>query len=387
METKPAYDPFEPEYVKSIYNEVFQPILDHYFRPVVIGAEKLPKEGPLLLAPNHSGNAFPYDGMILDMALWKHDGFDPALKFRSVFEKELATTWWMRPFGIDNFWRRGGGIDLTFDNFDRILARGERMIYYPEGVPGIGKGFNNRYQLQRFSSSFVYHTARHNAPVYPVYIINAEWVIPFCYTFKPLDAMMQKFFNVPFLPMPGAILGTLFPWCWYLALPVKLYMVIGDPIDTAQLCRDKGITDLDKVDFDDLRQIAQDIKGQQQIELDKYVEQYGNKPYDIKDLWQQFKQAKGKRAYLFPLFWPYLFLLHERAQSTPMPKSRLGRWLKNWDIFFFFAIFGWPFLTLCRNLRKPPFGYRGLSRAERKKRQGEYHWHLKTHPLPEKTKN
>jgi nitrite reductase/ring-hydroxylating ferredoxin subunit len=42
-----------------------------------------------------------------------------------MYERELALRWWMRPFGIDNFWRIAGGVDMTFDNFDRLLARGE----------------------------------------------------------------------------------------------------------------------------------------------------------------------------------------------------------------------------------------------------------------------
>ena len=44
---------------------------------------------------------------------------------------------------------------MTFDNFERLLARGERVIYYPEGVRGIGKGFHRRYELQRFHTSFI----------------------------------------------------------------------------------------------------------------------------------------------------------------------------------------------------------------------------------------
>jgi 1-acyl-sn-glycerol-3-phosphate acyltransferase len=197
------YEPFDPDYTAAVIREVFSPIARHYFRAELIGAERLPPEGPLVLAPNHSGNAFPYDGMVLDGLLWDRDGFRPERKFRSVFEKELAVTWWMRPFGIDNFWRRCGGIDLTFDNLDRLLARGERLIYYPEGVPGIGKGFFRRYRLQRFSTSFVLLAARHGAPVYPVSIVNAEWVIPFCFTLPPLDRLMQRL-----SPSPSRGCGT-----------------------------------------------------------------------------------------------------------------------------------------------------------------------------------
>ena len=106
--------------------------------PRIIGGEKLPRDGPIILAANHSGTAFPYDAIVLDFALWKRDDLVDDAKFRSVYEPELSLVWWMRPFGIDNLWRRGGGVDMTFDNFERLLQRGDRVIYYPEGVPGIG---------------------------------------------------------------------------------------------------------------------------------------------------------------------------------------------------------------------------------------------------------
>jgi 1-acyl-sn-glycerol-3-phosphate acyltransferase len=148
-----SYEPFDPTFSRAMLEDVIEPILHHYFRPVVFGREHLPADGPVILAANHSGNAFPYDAIIFDAELWRLDGYDPARKLRTVYEKELSYTWWMRPFGIDNFWRRGGGVDMLFDNFDRLLARGDRILYFPEGVPGIGKGFNRRYQLQRFSTA------------------------------------------------------------------------------------------------------------------------------------------------------------------------------------------------------------------------------------------
>ena len=122
----PCYEPFEPEYIEDVIERVFGPVMAHWFRPRLVGGERLPRSGPAVLAANHSGNSFPYDGMVLDAMLWRREGYPREGKVRAVFEKELTTTWWMRPFGIDNFWRRGGGVDMTFDNFDRLLERGER---------------------------------------------------------------------------------------------------------------------------------------------------------------------------------------------------------------------------------------------------------------------
>ena len=114
---------------------------------------------------NHSGNAFPYDAIIFDAALWRADGYEPERKLRAVYEKELSYTWWMRPFGLDDFWRRGrrrGHAVRQLRPPPRARATGSCTS--PRGCPGIGKGFNSRYQLQRFSTSFVLLAARHRTP-------------------------------------------------------------------------------------------------------------------------------------------------------------------------------------------------------------------------------
>ncbi len=380
------YEPFDPDYTAAVIREIFDPIVRHYFRAELIGGERIPPEGPLILAPNHSGNSFPYDGMVLDGLLWERDGLRPERKFRSVFEKELAVTWWMRPFGIDNFWRRGGGIDLTFDNFDRLLARGERLIYYPEGVPGIGKGFFRRYQLQRFSTSFVILAARNQAPVYPLYIVNAEWAIPFCFTIPLVDGLMQRFFKVPFLPLPAAPLGFLFPWMWYLTLPAHMVFVVGEPIDMAKRLHVAGLTDLEDPDRDLLRRVANEIRDECQTELDRHVAAHGRRPYDAPSLGRALRRGRRRLFSLIPLGWPVVFVRHERDRRRPPARHRLHRLLRDWDLLFFYLPFGWPFLSLARRLRRPPCGYRGLSPAERREQEGVFHWHLERRPLPERVK-
>jgi 1-acyl-sn-glycerol-3-phosphate acyltransferase len=376
------YEPFDPAYSQAVMNDLFKPLLNHYFRPVLIGAEKIPEKGPLILAPNHSGNAFPYDGMILDGLLWERAGERPEAKIRSVFEKELAVTWWMRPFGIDNFWRRAGGIDLTFPNFDQLLARGERLIYYPEGVPGIGKGFYRRYQLQRFSTSYVIMAARHDAPVYPVYIVNAEWVIPFCFTWKPVDKLVQKLLHVPFLPLPAAPLGILFPFLWYLALPARMVFVVGEPIDMRQRVVAAGMTDFDNPDRHVVRQVANQVRDECQKELDRHVLRYGRWPYQARSFFRALGQAGRDWWKMLPCGWPWIFVRHDRDRRRPKAKNRLLGVLRDWDLLGFYLPLGWPLLTLTRRLRKPPYGFRGLSQKQRKEIEGNYHWHLDRRPLP-----
>ncbi|HTR21290.1 MAG TPA: 1-acyl-sn-glycerol-3-phosphate acyltransferase [Gemmatimonadales bacterium] len=374
----PPYEPFDPEYCRALVHDVIGPIAADYFRVKLIDAGRIPKHGPVILAANHSGNAFPYDGIFADAAMWQADGMDPAAKLRTVFEPELAFVWWMRPFGLDNFWRRCGGVDMTFDNFERLLTRGDRVLYFPEGVPGIGKGFNRRYQLQPFKTSFVLLAARHGVPVYPLHIINAEWVHPFGYTFPKLDRLFQRVFHVPFLPLPLGLLAILFPWIWYLAFPAKLFVAVGEPIDVVSLMQAEGITDYIRPDRAPLKRVAERIRLRMQAELTGLVEQYGQRPYHVRSLWRHI----GRRLRLLPWGWPGSFLRNERDRRRPAPRNRLHAWLRDWDLLGFWLPAGWPLLSLTRAFRRPPCGYRGMSRSDRRERQGNFLWRLSERPLP-----
>jgi hypothetical protein len=301
-----------------------------------------------------------------------------------VFEKELTLAWWMRPFGVDNLWRRGGGVDMTFDNFERLLQRGDRVIYYPEGVPGIGKGFQHRYQLQRFRTSFVRLAARHQVPVYPVSVVNAEWVMPFHVTFPPLDRVMQRFFHVPFLPLPAGILALVFPWMWYLALPANMTFVIGDPIDAWDVLHDAGVRDHEEPDRNAFDRAAHRFRSRMQAQLDANVAEFGRRPYNWRSLLTALRAARrqGMLRHVLPTGWPMTFIRNERDQHRPPARNRWHAALRDFDLWAFYLPLGWPLLSLFRWLRRPPYGYRGLNDHERRERQGRFIWRLSERPLP-----
>lgn len=379
------FEPFDPDYIREVIEGPFTLLLENYFRPRLLGAWRLPEAGPAILASNHSGSAYPWDAMALDGLLLGRTGYDPERIFRAVFERELSMAWWMRPFGIDDFWRRGGGVDMTFDNFHRLLARGDRVLYYPEGVPGIGKGFHRRYQLQRFSSSFVVQAARHGAPVVPIYTVNAEWVIPFNFTFRWLDRIVQRF-HVPFMPLPAGPLAVTFPWLWYLSLPARMIFVVGEPIDVAAKLRALGAENLDDPWREDARCVAEQIRKEMQGELDRHVARYGKAPYHGRSLRPALSRAlrEGSFNRLMPWGWSWTFLTHDRDRRRPPARNRLHRWLRDWDIFLYYLPLGWPLLALARRLRKPPCGYRGLTKRERREQEGSFAWKLEERPLPDK---
>lgn len=367
-----AHDPFDADWARSIMSTAIEPQIRLWFRAEIVGAERIPAHGPVILAANHSGNAFPYDAIVLDALLWARDGKTDESKFRTVYEHELSLVWWMRPFGIDDFWRRGGGVDMTFDNFDALLRRGDRTLYFPEGVPGIGKGFGRRYQLQPFHTSFVRLAATHDVSVVPLYVVNGEWIHPFGYTFGWIDWLMQRLFVVPFLPLPIGLLAIVFPWMWYLAFPAKLVFVVGEPIDVRAVVREAPT----------LREATEAIRKLMQRGLNESVEQFGSRRYAIPELWRLLRSATRERWRALPTGWPLSFIRHERDRARPPAKNRLHAVLRDLDLVAFYLPFGWPLLSLSRKLRRPPYGHRGTPRMEHVRREGRYLWRLTEHPLP-----
>jgi hypothetical protein len=271
---------------------------------------------------------------------------------------------------------------MTFDNFARLLERNERVLYFPEGVPGIGKGFNRRYQLQPFKTSFVLLAARHNTPIYPVYCINAEWVHPFGYTFRPLDRLMQRVFHVPFLPLPIGLLAVVFPWMWYLAFPAKMIFVIGERIDVRAMLWREGVTSLERPERPPLNRVAGSVRRLMQAELTALVERYGSPRYDIPMLWRHLRSIGRRMWRALPSGWPLAYIRQDRDRRRPPARNRLHALLRDWDLAFFYMPFGWPLLSLARALRRPPCGYRGLTREAARQIRGDFLWKLSDRPLP-----
>ncbi len=354
----------------------FGDIADCYFRAQMLGDRHIPETGPVIIAPNHSGNAMPYDAIVLDYLLWRKAGFDRSSKCRSVFTPALTAAPWMRPYGIDNWWRRVGGVDMTFGNFEALLRRGHRVIYYPEGVPGIGKGFNKRYRLQHFHTSFVVLGAKLDVPVNLVSIVNAEWLNPLSLSSNRLNRLSERWLKIPFLPMPAAMLALLFPFMFYLAFPGRLVFEVHEPLDMRERLRMVGETNLSAPSRENCKLVAEQIRREAQRKLDEAVERHGAKPWDLRGLLNALASIHGRALKATPLGWPYSFVARHRDLDRKPARSWLHGFVRDLDIAAHFVPFGWPLLSLAGKMRRPPYGHRGLSEAEKHMRSGRYVWSL-----------
>jgi hypothetical protein len=224
----------------------------------------------------------------------------------------LSKSTLMNPFLIPKFWKRAGGIDATTLNFDTMMHFSEsNILIYPEGVEGIGKGFDKKYRLQRLSTSALRMSLKYKTDIIPFATVNAEYVNPFSYSIPELNALVQKA-GIPFLPVGlTTLLVLLQPWMFYFAFPAKLIYVRGRRIKPYEMLT-KPFNEITKTDLYFLRDRVHHLM---QLELTEAVRRYGQKPFDFPELWRTFTENWKKAIYFMPVFWAFLFIDHERKYA------------------------------------------------------------------------
>lgn len=182
-----------------------RPAYERYFRVRSHGIEHVPREGAVVLAANHSG-MLPIDGAMLYLDLLRHLARVP----RAVADLFVPRL----PFVFLVF-NRVGVVAGDRATTRRLLEDGELVLVFPEGTPGIGKPFSERYRLQPFRVGHAELALGHRAPVVPVAVVGAEEQWPQIGRIERLHP-----FGAPYLPIPA----TPFP------LPVRYHLFYGEPI-------------------------------------------------------------------------------------------------------------------------------------------------------------
>ncbi len=182
-------------------------LYDYYFRVEAHGLEHIPKEGPALIIPNHSGQ-LPMDGTLIGVALAinPHGPRAP----RAMIERFFPTV----PF-IGNMLNELGATIGDPLNCRKMLDAEEVIIVFPEGVRGSGKLFKHRYQLQRFGNGFMHLAIESKAPIIPVGVVGCEETMPAVADIKPLARLL----GLPYVPVALPLL-----------LPAKVILNFGEPM-------------------------------------------------------------------------------------------------------------------------------------------------------------
>jgi len=182
-----------------------------YFRVRTTGLEKVPGEGRVLLVANHSGQ-LPFDAAMLGVSLLVDK--DPPRAARALVEKWVPRL----PF-VSTFYARLGQVVGTPENCRRLLAAGEALMVFPEGVRGLNKPFRERYRLKEFGNGFLRLALETDCPIVPVGIVGAEEQSPSIANLPTLARLL----GMPALPLTPTGLVPI-------PLPTRYHILFGDPL-------------------------------------------------------------------------------------------------------------------------------------------------------------
>lgn len=210
------------EFTENVLYPVLRPLYERWFHTELRGVENIPADGATLLVANHSGT-IPLDGLMLSYAV--HHGTAGSRLLRLLAADMV--------FGmpvVGDIARRTGSTAANAEDAARLLAGGELVGVFPEGFKGVGKGWAQRYRLQRFGrGGFVATALRAGVPIIPVSIVGAEEAYPMIGDIGSLARIL----GLPYFPVTPTfpLLGLL----GVVPLPSRWIIDIGEPVDAGDL--------------------------------------------------------------------------------------------------------------------------------------------------------
>jgi len=363
-------DYFDEEFTRAIDENILQLLDRVWFRSRLVGFESFPARNnparPLIFASNHSGMAFPWDAIVVLAHLFRKLPDHYHTMPRPMSAPLLSKTVLMNPYLVRHFWKKCGCVEATTLNFETMMLNPtHNLMVYPEGVPGIGKGFNRKYQLQRLATSMLRMSLEHDTDIIPFYTVNAEYLNPYAYSFEPINRFTKKI-GIPFLPLTLLLLLVLVqPWAFYLALPAQLTYVMGTRIRPSELTPKKHY----ELTRDEYLALSETVRQQMQAELDAAVRAHGQRPYHWGELWQRMKDNWRYFPFFLPFAWPAAFTEFERRfvkngeRNFNLHLDRPGAfWRMLWRnplvLAYFVPLLGWIPLAI-KGYRGHRLGRRG----------------------------
>ena len=363
-------DYFDEEFTRAIDENILQLLDRVWFRSRLVGFESFPARNnparPLIFASNHSGMAFPWDAIVVLAHLFRKLPDHYHTMPRPMSAPLLSKTVLMNPYLVRHFWKKCGCVEATTLNFETMMLNPtHNLMVYPEGVPGIGKGFNRKYQLQRLATSMLRMSLEHGTDIIPFYTVNAEYLNPYAYSFEPINRFTKKI-GIPFLPLTLLLLLVLVqPWAFYLALPAQLTYVMGTRIRPSELTPKKH----HELTRDEYLTLSETVRQQMQAELDAAVRVHGQRPYHWRELWQRMKDNWRYFPFFLPFAWPAAFTEFERRfvkngeRNFNLHLDRPGAfWRMLWRnplvLAYFVPLLGWIPLAI-KGYRGHRLGRRG----------------------------
>jgi 1-acyl-sn-glycerol-3-phosphate acyltransferase len=216
---------FDPELTEEILAPIGRFFHERWWRVDWLGLENVPSEGGALLVANHAGTV-PWDAVVLQFGVLDRHPVHRNVRLLAA-DLAFAFPW------IGALARKSGSTLACAEDAFRLLDKGEVLGVFPEGFKGVGKGFRQRYKLQRFGrGGFIEIAIRARVPIVPVSIVGSEEIYPMIHDARTV----ARLFGLPYFPIT-----PFFPWLGPLGLiplPSKWIVEFGEPILTDEVSED-----------------------------------------------------------------------------------------------------------------------------------------------------
>jgi len=165
-------DPFglDPDYIRACDRGFLGFMRRKYWRVETQGLEHLPRTGGAVLVGMHRG-FMPFDGVMTLLGVVEGTGRIP----RFLIHPGVGLRF---PY-LFNLMSKLGGVIACQENADRVLAAGELLGVYPEGIRGAFTMYKRAHRIgPSWRNDCIAFALRHRVPIVPFVTIGSAEVFP-----------------------------------------------------------------------------------------------------------------------------------------------------------------------------------------------------------------
>jgi 1-acyl-sn-glycerol-3-phosphate acyltransferase/nucleoside-diphosphate-sugar epimerase len=239
---EPRFDPFglDADYIRACDRQVMGFLRRRYWRVDMAGLEHIPASGGAVLVGMHRG-FMPFDGVMTLLGVLEGTGRIP----RFLIHPGVGLRF---PF-LFNLMSKFGGIIACQQNADRVLAAGELLGVYPEGIRGAFTMYRRAHRIgPSWRNDCIAFALRHGVPLVPFVTVGSAEIFPIL---ARVDSRWWKRYTEwPFIPITPTF--PLVP----IPLPSKWHTRVLEPIHVEREYSPEAAEDPRIV-----RAIGSDVKG------------------------------------------------------------------------------------------------------------------------------